>query len=512
MMRLDSRAVGIFLVILSIASVVSGTSFLRGPSSLGIALTADQAPVLAQYITTFPLSESCSTTFGPWVLSPSTDNGTVWLDAFSLGNQTLAQIISFTINPAPGQPQCHIVTTLKNAIPQSIVYDRISRRVWFTYNDTLAYVNDAGGFTKAITYPGGSPQYIAIDPEDDVWITLVATSQVVEYSPLLKSTIMTSSLPKSVILQGITVAQDGKVWFAEAGAKKLGLLVPCGSSTCTSREFSPPPGIVLYAPIQVAVDPDGIVWFTDHGSNQFGSYDSVTNAWRLYPVGYCTGYCSDVLPNAIWYSNGKIWFSEHIAGRISSFHKATSVLTEYIIPSNGDTPLSWWAAPGINNLVWFASYALGEIGYVNASLPVGINVSAVTPGISVRQGGSETLDVITHNQGTGSFSLGISPISTDDAFFSASTAPLQLAPAQGPSTSTLTISAAWNSTLGSRYLALTAFNGQIAVSAYVAAVVVDTPLPYVSLLFALAISVGAFATYVRRPKREKLRSGKQLRK
>ncbi len=445
-------------------------------------------------------------------MSPSTNNKTVWLVAFSLGQQNLAQIINFTINPGTGQPQCHIVANLTNAIPESIVYDRNLHRVWFTYNDTLAFVNATGLVTKAITYAGGGPEYIAIDQQkDNLWITLVATGQVVEYVPSMNKTLTRSTLSKTAILQGLTVAPDGNVWFVEAGAKKIGLLVPCGLPSCPSQEIGPPAGTVLYAPIQVAVDPDGIVWFTDHGSNQFGSYNPATKAWRLYPVGYCKNdYCANVLPNAIWYSNGKIWFSEHIAGRISSFDKATGALTEYIIPSNGDTPLSWWTAPGINNLVWFASYSLGEIGYVNASIPVSIDVSATTLGISVRQGGSEPIQVVTHSQGT--FSLGVSPMTTDNPFFSASTTLLQLTPARGPLTSILTISAAWNSTLGSRYLALTAFNGQIAVSTYVAAVVIDTPLPYVTLVFALAISVGGLATYVRRPRREKLRSGKQLRK
>ena len=498
------------MVILFAASVLSQAGVIRKPSGPGIAVTASQDPVSAQYITTFPLSKTCNTTFGPWVLSPSTNNRTVWLAAFSLGQQNLAQIINFTFSPGTGQPQCHTIRTLTNAIPESIVYDGYSDRVWFTYNDTLAFVNATGSITKAITYANASPQYIAIDHQDNIWITLVATNQVVEYVPSTNKTLTLAAFSKSAILQGITVAPNGEVWFAEAGAKKLGRIVPCGSTSCLS-ELTPPAGIVLYAPIQVAVDVDGVVWFTDHGSNQFGSFDPATNAWRLYPVGYCkSDYCANVLPNAIWYANGKIWFSEHISGRISSFDKATGLLTEYIIPSNGDTPLSWWAAPGINNLVWFASYSFGEIGYVNASIPVGIGVSATTSGISVRQGGSEAVQVVTHSQST--FSLGVSPMMSDDPFFSASTTLLQLTPAQGLLASVLTITAAWNSTLGRRYLALTAFNGQIAVSTYVAALVVDAPLPYVTLIFALAISLAALGTYLRRPRRQRLRSGKQLRK
>ncbi len=482
----------------------------RHSITLGVAANLLQDPVPLRYITTFPVS-NC-TTFSPHVVSPSTDNRTVWLDAISLGSPIQAQIINFTINPVNGQPRCHPVTTLTNTIPQSIVYDRKSHRVWFTYNDTLAFVDATGGITKAFTYPSGGPQYIALDQQDNLWITLVGTSQIVEYMNSTSQSITRSTLPKSAVLQGIAVGPDGTVWFAELGAKKLGALVPCGMTSCPLQEIAPPVGVVLNALIQVAVDPDGVVWFTDHGSNQFGSFDPATRAWKLYPVGYCTSYCSNVLPNAIWYSNGKIWFSEHIAGRISSFDKTSGLLTEYIIPTTGDTPLSWWAAPGINNLIWFTSYALGEIGYVNASIPVSLSVSAGTSRISVRQGGSGTLQVTTQSQGSSAFSLGISPMTTDEPFFSASSAPLQLTPAQGSSTSTLTIVAAWNSTLGSRSLALTAFNGQIAVSTYVAAVVVDTPLPYVTLLFALAISVGGVATYLRRPRRQKLRTGRQPRK
>ena len=510
MTAVDSRTAVTLFILLSVLSISWFPTLPDQPTTLGVAATLRQDPISPRYVTTFPLS-TC-TTFGPWVLSPSTNNRTAWLVAFSLGQQNLAQIINFTISPLTGQPQCYIVASLTNAIPESIVYDRYLHRAWFTYNDTLAFVNSTGrGFTKAATYPGGSPEYIAIDQDDNLWITLVAANQVVEYVPSTGETLTTSTLSKSVILQGVTVAPDGNVWFVEAGAKKLGLITPCGLLSCPLQEFTPPAGVVLYAPIQLAVDPDGVVWFTDHGSNQFGSYNPATKAWRLYPVGYCKNdYCSNVLPNAIWYSNGKIWFSEHISGRISSFDKATGLLTEYIIPSNGDTPLSWWAAPGINNLVWFTSYSFGEIGYVNASIPVSISVSATTSGISVRQGGSEAVQVVTHSQGT--FSLGVSPMTSDDPFFSASTTLLQLTPAQGLLASVLTIAAAWNSTLGSRYLALTAFNGEVAVSTYVATAVVDAPLPYVTLVFALAISVGGLATYARRPRGQKLKSGKQLRK
>lgn len=476
-------------------------------------MAVQQDAISSQYVTTFQLAKTC-TSFGPWVLSPSTNNRTVWLDAYSLGQPNLSQIINFTVSPQTGQFQCRIVAGLTNAIPTSIVFDRYSNRTWFTFNNTLAFIDPTGSNKTARTYSGGDPQYIAIDSHDNLWITLVATNQIVEYRPTSNETITTSTLPASVILQGVASAPDGTVWFAETGARKLGHLVPCGSRSCPSQEFSPPAGIVIVAPTQVVVDLNGIVWFTDHGSNQFGSFNPVTGTWRVYPVGYCSsGYCSDVLPNAISLdSKGRIWFSEHIAGRISSYDPISGVLTEYVIPSNGDTPLSWWAWPGINNLVWFTSYALGQIGYINASLPIQMSINATTSAISVKQGGSETLQANIKSQGDGPLSLGISPSTTDVHLFSTSSRPSQLTPSQGPSTSALTISAFWNSTLGNRYFALTAFNGEVAVSTYVAIIVVDAPLSYVTLGFALTISLSSLAIYFRRPRRKKLRSGKQIRR
>jgi len=499
------------LIVVIIISLLSPSTFSQDPKQAEVSAAVQQDAISSQYVTTFPLAKTC-TSLGPWVLSPSTNNRTVWLEAYSLGQQNLAQIINFTLSPQTGQPQCHVVASLTNAIPTSVVFDRYSNRVWFTFNNTLAFIDPAGSNRTAWTYPGGDPQYIAIDSHDNLWITLVATNQIVEYVPTSNKTITTSTLPASVILQGIASAPDGTVWFAETGARKLGHIIPCSSPSCPPEEFSPPPGIVISAPTQVVVDLNGIVWFTDHGSNLFGSFSPVTQTWRVYPVGYCSGYCADVLPNAISLFKGRIWFSEHIAGRISSYDPGTEVLTEYVIPSNGDTPLSWWAWPGLNNLVWFTSYALGQIGYVNASMPVNMNVNATTPAISVRQGASETIQVKINSQEASPISLGISPSTTDRPFFSASSGPSQVMPSQGLSTSTVTISASWNSTLGNRYLALTAFNGKVAVSTYVAVIVVDAPLPYVTLGIALIISLGSLTIYFRRPGQKKLRSGRQTRK
>src|SRR5712692_7574544 len=184
--------------------------------------------------------------------------------------------------------------------------------------------------------------------------------------------------PRAVI-QGIAVAPDGAIWFTEAQAGKLGSLDP---NTGNFTEYSPP--IKVVAPIQLAVGLDGVVWFTDHGSNEFGSFNPKTGEWNKFPIGYCQGtYCSIGLPNAIDVdSTGEVWFSEHLPGRVARYDPKSRALTEYIIPappgaSSIGLPYAWWAWPGPGNLVWFTSYGFGEVGYVNASVPVSLSISAM---------------------------------------------------------------------------------------------------------------------------------------
>ncbi len=518
--RIDLRILVLLLMLIVASSSLFSHPTSRpasGPSEAAISISQD--PSSAQYVTTFSLAvSSCTglgTGFSPWVVSPSNNSRTIWLGAISLSQPFSSQIINFTISPPATQPLCHVVDTLPNAILGSIVFDKSSGRVWFTFNDTLAYIDPATGTPKtAWIYRADNPSYISIDSKDNLWLTLVDSNKIAQYIPPPVNETFTSSVPTpSAVIQGIAVSpSDGTVWFAEPGARKLGHLIPCGGNSCSVQDFPPPAGVTLSSPIQVAVDSKGVVWFTDHGSNQFGSFNPSTKEWRVYPVGHCdTSYCSNVLPNAISLdSQGKIWFAEHIAGRIASYDSVRGVLTEYTIPSPGDTPLSWWAWPGPNNLVWFTALALNQIGYVNASLPVPLNLTATTSTITLRQGSSQAVPVRTNYQGQGPFTLGLSPTSIDSGFFSASST--SSPPSTGASTSSFTIAAAWNTTLGARQLALTASNGQVAVSIHVTVNIVDAPLPYVTLGFASITILGVPVIFLRWRRGKKLRPVKQTRR
>ena len=472
------------------------------------------------YVTTFRISQN-SSDFTPFVLYPAS-NKTVWVVTIKEGNivdnvvePSKAQIVNFTMG-AGGKPIVTPVITLVNAIPSDIVFDHNLTRVWFLENNSLAYYNSTapGNITIEQTFPGGSPQYMTIDNKERIWITLLGTNQIVEYDPIGKTLVNSYNVPvANASLQGVTAGPDGTIWFAETTAKRIGHIIPCQTNSCNVTDYGPPPNVEITFPIQLAVDRGGVVWFTDHGRGQFGSFNPSTGEWRVFGIGYCSeSYnpdCPVGLPNAISLdSNGMIWFSEHFAGRVAKYDPTIGSLTEYFVPAT-TIPYVWWMWPGPGNLVWFTAFGLGDIGYVNASLPVPISISTGVQPVKVEQGTSQAIPASITDHAGGPVYLNVSTNGHDGPFGSPPllygfAVPSQIGPTATPVTATFRVSAAWTADPGERYVTLTAYNGNVAVNAFVTVNVTLTTLPfifrtsapYVSLGFASSIGVGSFALYL----------------
>ncbi len=479
------------------------------PISLTPSIIAADPPSTSSYVTTFRISQN-SSDFIPFVLDPAS-NKTAWLVTIKLGNiinnvvqPPRAQIVNYTVGIG-AKP----VITLVGAIPSDIVYDQNRKRVWFLENDSLAYYNPTaptGSITIERTFPGGNPQFMTIDPSGRIWITLLGTNQIAEYDPSTKQSpsLYNAPTPNSS-LQGITVAPDATIWFAETAAKRIGHLIPCQSASCTMTDYGPPTSVEITFPIQLAVDRNGAVWFTDHGSSQFGNFNPSTHEWRVFPLGYCSASFADCgvgLPNAISVDfNGKIWFSEHYAGRVARYDPSNGTLTEYPIPAS-TPPYVWWMAPGPGNLVWFVAFGLGEIGYVNASLPVPISINSGVEPVKLEQGTSEMISASITNQAVGPVYLNVTANSHDAPFGSppllyGNARQTQIDPSANPVTATFRISAALTADLGERYIALTAYNGNVAVNTFVNVNVTRTtipPIPIILLTIAPYMSVGFAST------------------
>jgi len=515
-----TAAIAIILLAISFQFVGVFTIRAAGPMASNVILGPSSTN---PYVTTFRISQN-SSDFTPFVLYPAS-NKTVWVVTIKEGNivdnvvePSKAQIVKFTMG-AGGKPIVTPVITLVNAIPSDIVFDHNLTRVWFLENNSLAYYNSTapGNITIEQTFPGGSPQYMTIDNKERIWITLLGTNQIVEYDPIGKTLVNSYNVPvANASLQGVTAGPDGTIWFAETTAKRIGHIIPCQTNSCNVTDYGPPPNVEITFPIQLAVDRGGVVWFTDHGRGQFGSFNPSTGEWRVFGIGYCSeSYnpdCPVGLPNAISLdSNGMIWFSEHFAGRVAKYDPTIGSLTEYFVPAT-TIPYVWWMWPGPGNLVWFTAFGLGDIGYVNASLPVPISISTGVQPVKVEQGTSQAIPASITDHAGGPVYLNVSTNGHDGPFGSPPllygfAVPSQIGPTANAVTVTFRVYAAWTADPGQRYITLTAYNSNVAVNAFVNVNVTLTTVPfifrtrapYISVGFAFSIGLGSVGIFLIRP-------------
>jgi len=407
----------------------------------------------------------------PYVLYPAQD-GTVWIVAFSIDDLRIVQL-----SPSTG---FKVYLTMKDSagLPQDIVVDH-GGAVWFPQNSSLVRLDPVQNKTTRVSLPPKSfPTYMVIDKQNNVWVTLAGmdANQIALHNPTDNTTRFFSVPSPGAAPEGITIAQDGSVWFTEAAVGKLGRLNP---RTGEITEYSSP--LKLVAPIQVAVDQNGVVWFTDHGTNEFGSFTPQTNQWIKYPAGYCKGICSLTLPNAISVDPlGKVWFSEHFSGRIARYDPALNLLTEYIVALPPGTPSSasayvWWGLPGPDNRVWFTSLLLGSVGYVDPTISIPLTIKSENE-VSVTPGSSSSVGVTaSFVGGSAKVDLGISVSMLDDGPAYSFDLGQGYSQIQGsftlnqveldgqPKVLTAIISAAANATLGVHHVTLTASDGRVAV-------------------------------------------------
>jgi streptogramin lyase len=460
------------------------------------------------------LPKVLGSTPSPFLIYPT--DTTIWVAGVSAPpNPTGSQIRQFFIDGTSKG-----VLNLTNVIVSSIVADPTnpSGKLWFTENSTLSFYDSTQSKEmKAITFPNQSIQYLTRDSQGRIWISMASSSgasSIAVYDPVSHAN-QTYAVPTSgAIIQGITVAPGNTIWFAEAGSKKIGRLVP-GVPPIFS-EFSPPASISLAAPVQVAVDASGNVWFTDHGSNQFGVFDPQASTWKAFPIGYCLNNCISGLPNAIFLdAKNTIWFSEHIAGRIARYDPSTGVLTEYSVPGS-NAPYIWWAMPGPKNLVWFVALALGQIGYVNASIPVVIGLNSAVSELTVQRGSYQRVPITVSSASQEKFSLNSSEVTQDASGFYPSqiysSSQSDIVSGGNPYSTSVMVFAAWNATLGQRYVALTAFDSKVSLSVFVRVNVIDSSISYVAVGSVSAIMLGSLIIFVRRPRGSGARSVGRVRK
>jgi len=252
--------------------------------------------------------------------------------------------------------------------PRKIIYDRRWNCTWFT-----EYIGKIGCFNT--TNGGGwAPKFI-------------------EYA-----------LPSGSTPIGIAAdPNELYIWYADFSRRAIGRLDP-GSPTRPAQVREYP--VAPFSPWDVAVDPDGMVWFT---AQEVGT--DRNSICRLDPVASDRPYSKYSLavfrvptPNSevreidIDNRTGNVWFTEFsdYASKIGRYSPLSNIFSEYAIITPGAKPqgLSVFheAATGVVN-VWFAEYGGRRIGRLRQ--PEGPTVTSTVYSISSAVSTSTTITMLT---------------------------------------------------------------------------------------------------------------------
>jgi streptogramin lyase len=133
------------------------------------------------------------------------------------------------------------------------------------------------------------------------------------------------SAPNELALDG-----QGKVWFTEFNADRLGRLDP-RTGRMQHYALSAKASVQTLYPYGVTIDPHGMVWFSESGTNRLGRFDPATGAMRLFAAPDPHALLMEIASD----TQGSIWVTSFTPGLLFRLHPGTSTFTSYLAPAQG---------------------------------------------------------------------------------------------------------------------------------------------------------------------------------
>jgi virginiamycin B lyase len=175
---------------------------------------------------------------------------------------------------------------------------------------------------------------------DDIWIADFNNAVIHRYNV---QTGVFSEFATTSPTFDVAVAPNGIVWFTE-GDGRIGRLNP--ATTGVPTEIN-----VEGAPREINVASDGAVWFTERFSQAVGRINPATNAVQMFPV---DGGPEDIAPAA----DGSMWVTRTTAGNIARI-TPDGVITTQSKAIKGSEPTGITVAP--NGDPWFTMMSANKI-------------------------------------------------------------------------------------------------------------------------------------------------------
>jgi virginiamycin B lyase len=259
---------------------------------------------------------------------------------------------------------------------------------WFGTADPLAMVSideHTGAFTQynlPKSYSG--PFGLAMNPQHDVlWFTEPGSNSI-GYMNLLNDTFGQFTIPtKNSNPEGISPGPGTAMWFTETGSGKIGRIDTITHAISEYKVPAPsepfqialgPDGalwftnlrsigrittqghVKLYSigqnnPTGITAGPDGGVWFTgesDHGGGMVGRIDPATHVRKIAKYGAGHGGNEGITAR-----DGDLWMTELQGNRIDRYDPPTHIVHSRPLPQGYSRP--YGIALGADDQLWFAN-------------------------------------------------------------------------------------------------------------------------------------------------------------
>jgi len=212
--------------------------------------------------------------------------------------------------------------------------------------------------------PNAAPLAITIDDSGNVWFTESNASKLGMFNSV-NQTFREYKVPWVGDMWGVIVGEGGDIWFTQysgmGSVSPGGAVVPGGYGsivrfnpvTLNFTRFQIPS--VSSFPLRLKQDSQGRVWFTELLGGRIGVYDPNQNSLKEYPVPTNESGPADLTFDP----HGNLWFTEAYASQVGEFNPQTKAFIEY--PLGGNASYQSISSPvGIaldsHGIVWVADH------------------------------------------------------------------------------------------------------------------------------------------------------------
>lgn len=335
-------------------------------------------------------------------------DGTVWFGAGQKGQEQIPPPVG-RLNPSSASIDLFTTPVVGDEAAntnfiRALTFDPVRGRVWFVrstgafgYGSVLSMTpGTGGGFIAGRQAQGMDLGGVALAADGTAWITEESASNsdewpgnrvahssgadLIELPNLAFQTGTLDSLRYDAKPTGITVADNGDVWFTEADSGNPGYRIARANAAGNSgsyQEYSLPcrptgsPCSGSYTdtgPVSVAAAKDGTIWYTNQFKNTVGQLDLGTAKINEYPLPTPGGQPRQIRRAP----DGTLWIAEF--GYIS--HPAANAIIRVVPGATsqapptvdvfqtgaGRTPLG--VAPDTKGNVWFTAMGDGSGGFI----------------------------------------------------------------------------------------------------------------------------------------------------